>query len=319
MANPGSLARLVSLLVIIMADAGSSALLELSYTYNLDAPTSPKLTPFTYKVLKKGYNDFGVWVELNEFCASEHSGTHLDAPVHFAKDRWGVSDIPLDRLWRVPAVVIDVSQAIARSGQIDYPISVGDLEAWEKVHGVIPDHTLVLVRTGWGLKSGDMQAYSNVDETNTNHFPGLSKDFHDVFKVFYDVTIVPGLSKSKGLVVTGDSNVHSNGLLQNIVPGLSKVSYDVESAHEAMYSRNLFGLENVANMHKLPPSGFRVTILPMRIGGGSGAPARIVAELDQRAEPLASASSRNVGASLATLLPVFLPVLIAAVFGKRGA
>lgn len=57
----GSLARLVSLLVIIMADVGSSALLELSYTYNLDAPTSPKLTPFTYKVLKKGYNDFGVW------------------------------------------------------------------------------------------------------------------------------------------------------------------------------------------------------------------------------------------------------------------
>lgn len=47
---------------------------------------------------------FSSWsrVELNEFCASEHSGTHLDAPVHFAKDRWGVSDIPLDRLWRVP-------------------------------------------------------------------------------------------------------------------------------------------------------------------------------------------------------------------------
>ncbi|ROT78830.1 cyclase [Penaeus vannamei] len=257
MANPGSLARLVSLLVIIMADAGSSALLELSYTYNLDAPTSPKLTPFTYKVLKKGYNDFGVWVELNEFCASEHSGTHLDAPVHFAKDRWGVSDIPLDRLWRVPAtlpnnppkhpttqpkrlspaaaVVIDVSQAIARSGQIDYPISVGDLEAWEKVHGVIPDHTLVLVRTGWGLKSGDMQAYSNVDETNTNHFPGLSKDFHDVFKVFYDVTIVPGLSK-----VFHDVQ---------LVPGLSKVFY------ESQFIQSEQGLSRTSQL--IPEQGSR--------------------------------------------------------------
>ncbi|XP_037780719.1 isatin hydrolase-like [Penaeus monodon] len=303
MANPGSLARLVSLLVIIMADVGSSALLELSYTYNLDAPTSPKLTPFTYKVLKKGYNDFGVWVELNEFCTSEHSGTHLDAPVHFAKDRWGVSDIPLDRLWRVPAVVIDVSQAIKRSGQIDYPIAVEDLEAWEKVHGVIPDHTLVLVRTGWGLKSGDLQAYSNVDETNTNHFPGLSKE------------------AATWLATHGQRHGHRTGI---VGVGVDTISVDVGNstrygAHEAMYSRNLFGLENVANMHKLPPSGFRVTVLPMRIGGGSGAPARIVAELDQRAEPLASASSRNVGASLATLLPVFLPVLIAAVFGKRAA
>ncbi|XP_042886133.1 isatin hydrolase-like [Penaeus japonicus] len=299
----GSLAGLVSLLAIAMADVRSSDLLELSYTYNVDAPTSPKLTPFTFKVIKKGYNDFGAWVELNEFCSSEHSGTHLDAPVHFAKDRWSVADIPLDRLWRVPAVVIDVSEAIERSGLIDYPIKAEDLEAFEKVHGVIPDHTVVLVRTGWGLKSGDLQEYSNVDETNTNHFPGLSEE------------------AATWLATHGERHGHTTGI---VGVGVDTISVDVGnstrySAHVAMYSRNIFGLENVANMHKLPASGFHLTILPMRIGGGSGAPARIIAEFDQRADALSSASSRNMGVSLVTLLPVFLPVLIAMVLGKQGS
>ena len=44
-------------------------------------------------------------VELNDFCTSEHSGTHLDSPVHFAKDAWSVHEIPLRRLFRVPGNV----------------------------------------------------------------------------------------------------------------------------------------------------------------------------------------------------------------------
>lgn len=34
---------------------------------------------------------------MNEFCAAEHGGTHLDAPYHFYEHGWKVGEIPLDR------------------------------------------------------------------------------------------------------------------------------------------------------------------------------------------------------------------------------
>ena len=40
--------------------------------------------------------------ESNEFCVWEHSGTHLDSPIHFVKDAWGIDEIPIERLYRRP-------------------------------------------------------------------------------------------------------------------------------------------------------------------------------------------------------------------------
>ncbi|KAK7084621.1 hypothetical protein SK128_001816, partial [Halocaridina rubra] len=166
------MALAVFLLAALGVSCSSAELLELSYTYNNDAPTSPKLTQFTHKIIKKGLNKFGIWVELNEFCTSEHAGTHLDAPVHFAEHGWAVEAIPTKRLWRVPAVVIDVSRQIKFSGQMNYEVKVKDLEDWEAAHGVIPDGCLVIIRTGWGAKSKNIRDYSGLDQHNKNNFPG---------------------------------------------------------------------------------------------------------------------------------------------------
>ena len=43
---------------------------------------------------------------------------------------------------------------------------------------------------------------------------------------------------------------------------------------------NRYGLEIVANMAKLPETGFTITVLPLYIEGGSGGPCRIVAKLN---------------------------------------
>ena len=48
-------------------------------------------------------------------------------------------------------------------------------------------------------------------------------------------------------------------------------------AHQALFRANIYGLENVANLHMLPASGAFIFILPMRIKGSCGAPARIIA------------------------------------------
>jgi kynurenine formamidase len=51
-------------------------------------------------------------------------------------------------------------------------------------------------------------------------------------------------------------------------------------AHQALFREEIPVFENVAALERLPPKGFRVIALPMRIRGGSGAPLRIVAVLE---------------------------------------
>ena len=41
----------------------------------------------------------------------------------------------------------------------------------------------------------------------------------------------------------------------------------------------LYGLENLANLDQLPEAGATLIALPMKIGGGSGGPTRVIAIL----------------------------------------
>jgi len=47
--------------------------------------------------------------------------------------------------------------------------------------------------------------------------------------------------------------------------------------HQILFEKNIPGLENIANLDKLPEQGFMIVALPMKIKGGSGGPVRIVA------------------------------------------
>lgn len=47
-------------------------------------------------------------------------------------------------------------------------------------------------------------------------------------------------------------------------------------AHRVLYEANVVGLENVANLDRLPASGAYVMVMPMKIREGSGGPARVV-------------------------------------------
>ena len=49
--------------------------------------------------------------------------------------------------------------------------------------------------------------------------------------------------------------------------------------HRVLNGAGIYGLENVASMDALPAVGATVIALPMKIGGGSGGPVRIIAVL----------------------------------------
>lgn len=48
-------------------------------------------------------------------------------------------------------------------------------------------------------------------------------------------------------------------------------------SHQILLGENIYALENVAYLDQLPATGYVVYCLPMKIGGGSGGPTRIIA------------------------------------------
>jgi kynurenine formamidase len=51
-------------------------------------------------------------------------------------------------------------------------------------------------------------------------------------------------------------------------------------AHQILLGNNIWALESVANINKLPVKGATVYVMPMKIEGGSGGPTRIIAQTD---------------------------------------
>jgi kynurenine formamidase len=149
--------------------------IDLSHDFASDTVYWPTAPLFELTVDSKGMTDQGYWYESNTFKSSEHGGTHIDAPVHFAKGRWTTDEIPLERLVG-PAVVVDVRAQCER--ERDYEVRVEDLVEFERRHGTIREGTIVLLDTGFARRWPDRASYMGTAERGLQaslqlHFPGL--------------------------------------------------------------------------------------------------------------------------------------------------
>ena len=233
-------------------------IVDLSHAYDAGAIFWPTAEPFRLEKVADGVTPAGYYYAANNFFTSEHGGTHLDAPLHFAQGRQAVDEIPLERLVG-SAIVVDVSPAA--DANADYQVSVGDFERWERQHGRISDEAIVLLRTGFARHWPDAAEYLGTAERGEAavtklHFPGLHPD------------------AAKWLV----QNRRINAI------GIDTASIDygqstLYESHRVLYDRNIPAFENVASLDRLPPTGATVIALPMKIKGGSGAPLRIIAIL----------------------------------------
>ena len=228
-------------------------LVDLTHSYNADTvywPSPP--AHFELKELHHGETEGGFFYASNTFCTPEHGGTHLDAPIHFARDRESAERVPLERLIG-PVVVLDVSAKAARDA--DYRVSAADVREFEAKHGRIEAGTRVLVRTGWSRRWPDATAYlGHATDATKLHFPSYGAEAARLLVEEREVALL----------------------------GIDTASIDYGPAadfpvHRLAAAANIPGLENLARLEALPPRGAILIALPMKIEGGSGGPTRVVA------------------------------------------
>jgi kynurenine formamidase len=234
----------------------SGPIVDLSHAYDAKAIFWPTAEPFRLDKVADGVTPGGYYYAANDFFSSEHGGTHIDAPLHFAQGRQSVDQIPLDRLIGA-ALVIDVSAKAA--GNADYQVSVEDLQAWEKQHGPLAADAIVLLKTGYANRWPDAAKYLGTAERGEAavaklHFPGLHPD------------------AARWLVA--NRPIKAIGIDTASIDYGQSTTYE---SHRALYERNIPAFENLASLDRLPPRGAWIVALPMKIAGGSGAPLRAVA------------------------------------------
>ena len=181
----------------------------------------------------------------------EHAGTHLDAPIHFSESGASVEKISADTLV-VPLAVVDVAAKAAQDP--DYLLTHQDLTAWEKKHRRLPNDCCVAMYSGWAQHVGDPGKYTGKDPSGVLHFPGFGPDAAEWLMRERRVS---------GLAVDTLSLDH----------GPSK-DFKV---HQAWLPSGRWGLENVANLEKLPASGATLVVGMAKVKDATGGPARLIA------------------------------------------
>lgn len=230
-------------------------MVDLTYPFNAETVYWPTANPFKLKTMAAGFNDAGEWYASNDFCASEHGGTHLDAPIHFAPERRDAASIPLAR-FIAPARVIDIREPCERDR--DYLLAPEDIRQYERRWGRIEPGDAVLVRTGFGDHYPDLERYLGSavrGRVEGLHFPGIGE-------------AAARLLVERGIDIVGiDTASLDHG------PSTAFL------AHRILARADIPGLENVANLRLLPPRGALLIALPVKIEGGTGGPCRIIAVL----------------------------------------
>jgi kynurenine formamidase len=220
-------------------------------------PPFANTIPFRLEEISR-YDDRGPAWYWNKIHTGEHTGTHLDAPVHWLTGRDGhdVSQAPLQSLI-APAAVIDMTAEVAADP--DFLLEVDHIRGWEKEHGSLPEAGWLLYRTGWEARGADATAFAN-----DGHTPGISVD------------CARWLAEESPLTGVG---VETVGTDAGAAPGFDPAF----PCHSLLLGANKWGLTSLRNLGRLPAAGALLIVSPLPIVGGSGSPARVLALVERDA------------------------------------
>jgi len=202
------------------------------------------------------YDERGPAWYWNNFRTGEHTGTHFDAPRHWitGQDGEDVASTPPRRLVG-PAAVLDFSEHAAENP--DFLLEVDDIRAWESEHGPLPAGGWLLYRTGWDARSASQEAFLNADEDGP-HTPGISAE------------CAHWLAEQSPVVGLGVETVGTDA-------GAAAGFDPMFPCHTLMHGAGKYGLTQLQSLADLPATGAILVVSPLKIVGGSGSPARVLA------------------------------------------
>jgi len=259
---PGTPASALTALVEAL-DSTAVRVVDLTAPLSAETPVlqlPPEMAPiprFSLEELAR-YDERGETSFQNGIHTGEHVGTHFDAPCHWITgvEHGDVSQVPVRRLV-APAMVID--HAAECAADPDFLLEVEHLQAWQDEHGPFTAGWL-LFRSGWAARSRDEAAFLNADATGP-HTPGLS------------VAAAQWLAEQTPVIGYGVETV-------GIDAGQAFSFEPAFPAHSFLLGADRYGITQLQNLDQLPPTGAVVVVSPLRIVGGSGSPARVIALLE---------------------------------------
>ena len=221
---------------------------DLTHTFTPKTPVFPAFKPIQIKpkfsIARDGFF-------ANEITFDEHTGTHMDGPVHFTPGGTTADKLPADKFF-APLAVVSIESRAAKDA--DAVVTVDDVLAWEKQHGRLPAGAFVAMYSGWGSRIGAPERFLNKDAKGTMHAPGFSED------------VANFLTKERDIVGVG----------------VDTLSLDIAAAskfvaHLAFLGAGKYGVELLANLNAVPASGATIIVGGPKHEGASGGPCRVYA------------------------------------------
>ncbi|MFQ5622151.1 MAG: cyclase family protein [Paracoccaceae bacterium] len=230
-----------------LAQSAPTKVVDMTHTLSGDFPTYFGVPGFSaeqqFNFAEHGFNVFNTAI-------NEHTGTHMDAPLHFSADGQSVDQIPVEGLV-CPLAIVDIRAKA--DGDVEAQVTPEDLAAWKAANGDFPDNCCVAMYSGWENHLGTPK-FRGADDAGVQHYPA----FH--------VEAAQMLMEETGAVgIAVDTLSLDNG---------SSTTFDT---HYTWLPTNRWGLENVANLGELPASGATIVVGAPKHRGGSGGPSRLIA------------------------------------------
>lgn len=226
--------------------AGHDKVEDMTHTLHEDFPTYFGASQFSREQL---FNFEEHSFNLFQYTVNEHTGTHIDAPLHFSADGASVDEIPVSSLI-APLCVIDIAERAAEDA--DTTVTPDDLQAWININGDIPDGACVAMHSGWASKVNTGE-FRNFDG-EAQHYPGFHVEATQML-----------LENTKAASIAVDTLSLDHGISADF------------ATHYAWLPTGRFGIECLANLDKVPAAGATLVIGAPKHQGGTGGPARIFA------------------------------------------
>jgi len=179
--------------------------------------------------------------ETRKITLGTHTGTHMDAPLHFVKGGKSLEKIPLDKL-------------IGKVTIVDFSYLKEDESVTKEMLSSVNITERMLFNFGWGKYWGDKKFYSG--------YPFFTKDAAEYLV-------------SKGVKLVGmdipspdDSRIDLSG---------NVLGSDRDSPiHKIFLSNEVILVEYIANLDKVKGNdNWKIIVMPLKIKGADGSPVRV--------------------------------------------